>query len=209
MYFSSKHDIPSDEYGFEQRAREESEIVYPKRMKDMLVGTVRWEKEKTVNISLETSEPCQIMIDIAQNFKDGRIMKRATRAIAVPKFKKGDKEKELDKVHKTPGAKMHVDCLLNIPDPPGREEAATPPPKNPTESTKLKNQKIASLMDNPDEVVRFFSRVNQLKQEQRDAKTERGELMYDAAAENKRRASTSRENKQTDLEKLAEVNLHK
>ena len=65
VYFSAKHDIPSDEYGFEQRGREEDEIIYPKRMKDILQGTMRWEKNKTVNISLETSEPCQIMIDIA------------------------------------------------------------------------------------------------------------------------------------------------
>ena len=59
-----------------------------------------------------------------------------------------DKEKELDKVHKTPGAKMAIDELLNIPN---REKVLTPPLKNPTELTKLKNQKIASIMDNPDE----------------------------------------------------------
>ena len=64
VFFSSRHDIPNEDHGFEQRSCDQSEVIYPHRMKDTLIGTIRWEKDKTINISLETSEPCQIMIDI-------------------------------------------------------------------------------------------------------------------------------------------------
>ena len=46
-------------------------------MKDILPGTIRFTKDKPLYMSIETSEPCVILIEIKQNYKDGKIPKKS------------------------------------------------------------------------------------------------------------------------------------
>ena len=59
-------------------------------MEDALPGTHRYPKDKMIYISFETSEPCSIMVEISQNYKDGKIPKGSLKAVTIPTFLAGE-----------------------------------------------------------------------------------------------------------------------
>jgi hypothetical protein len=118
-------------------------VTYPSNINtsQILPGTNRYPKDKNIYLSLETSDPCTIQIEILQNYKDGRISKKSGKPKAVPKFTQGE-EAKVEAIHATAGAQMTVSNLLNLKG----ASNDTPPVRNPYESTKLINEKITSMI---------------------------------------------------------------
>jgi hypothetical protein len=79
VFFSMKpsQSRPSEDVGYGEKYENQKEIVYPQKLKDILPGTIRFTKDKPLFMSIEASEPCNILIQIKQNYKDGKIPKKS------------------------------------------------------------------------------------------------------------------------------------
>lgn len=114
-YFSEKTEKPNDQHGFTHKATNKDEVEFPANC-PYLPGTNRFAVGKILYVTLETTEPCNILVESFQNYKDGRIPKGAGKSgPKKPSFKKDEAGKET-KIHSTPGAKMTMRALLNVPE---------------------------------------------------------------------------------------------
>lgn len=120
-------------------------------MSEILPGTIPYPKGKTLYMSLECSEPCTILIEILQNYKDGKISAPMKNKMAKPKFSKEDDESaKALLVHTTPGAAITVAQLMKV-----RRDNVTPPARKPFDNAKMYVEKIKSLIEHDKEIDEF------------------------------------------------------
>ena len=63
VYMSSKREKPN-EHGFELKADNKEEVDYPAKSSHILPGTNRFEHHKIIYITLEATQPCNILIEM-------------------------------------------------------------------------------------------------------------------------------------------------
>ena len=126
-------------------------------MAAILPGTIPYPKDKLLYLSLEASEPCTILIEILQNYKDGKIQPPLKNKVAKPSFTKDDEKSALI-VHNTPGAALTIDQLLKV-----RKNNVTPPNRTPFDNAKLYSEKIKSMICLEKEVDLFHMTYKQIK----------------------------------------------
>ena len=102
VFFSmkKKEKRPSEDSGYSERADNTSVVIYPTKMKDILPGTIRFPKDKPLYMSIETSQPCVVLIDIKQNYKNGKIPKKSMKErLGRPSFRGREEGEEKDSMH--------------------------------------------------------------------------------------------------------------
>jgi len=177
VYLSGKIEKPNSEHGYEVKVEHKQEVEYPQHSSHILPGTSRFDHKKTVFITLETTQPCNILIETFQNFKDGRIPKRTgPTGPKKPSFKKDEDGRE-SKLHNTPGALMTLRALLKVPEKPSELKKLTkmlaeaaPARVKPAEATKLYNEKIASIIEDEKNTQAFYKEHDRIKLEKKIGK---------------------------------------
>ena len=90
----------------------------------------------------------------------------------------------MDAIHSTAGAQMNINQLLKFRE--GNND--TPPLVNPLESTKLINQKIASMIQSDEEIKRFFGTVERLGKSKKVVTTDETRTSTNWVRDNRRLA---------------------
>jgi hypothetical protein len=63
VYFSLKKEVPNQEHGYELKADNKDEVEYPAKSSHILPGTNRFDPVVTLYITLEATQPCNILIE--------------------------------------------------------------------------------------------------------------------------------------------------